>query len=112
MSFLDKINNSVIVNTFEQRERERERERGDALDRETDWPAEDTEDKVEDEEWADDDETDEVDPRPTIAMYVIDLCPPHQQLQLTAHTRASMLAALSQALSSIHCRLYRRLRSV
>jgi len=104
MGFLDKII-TVWLSTLSNRERARERER--ERERERDWPAEDTEDKVEDEERADDDETDEVDPRPTVAMYVVDLCPPRQQ-----HTRASILAALSQAFSSKHCRVYRRLRWV
>jgi len=43
-------------------------------DRQTaDWPAEDTENKVEHEERSNDDETDEVDPRPAVTQRVIDL---------------------------------------
>ena len=38
-----------------------------------DWPAEDTENKVEHEERSNDDETDEVDPRPAVTQRVIDL---------------------------------------
>jgi len=38
-----------------------------------DRPAEDTEDEIKNEEWADDDEADEVYPRPTVTVNVVDL---------------------------------------
>jgi len=38
-----------------------------------DRPAENAEDEVEHEEWADDDEADEVDPRPAVSVDVVDL---------------------------------------